>query len=139
MTEASRKVIIDVSADAIWQVISNFGAASQYLVGVVSCTAAGEGPGARRTLTSADGSTIVERLVALDGAAHQLSYGLLTDTPFRNCLTTMALLSLDTGQTELIWSATFQPDGLPAREATALLEGALAANCHALKQFMEAC
>ena len=48
----------------------------------------GQGIGARRTLTYTDGSTIVERLEVLDDAAHRLNYALLSDTPFRDCLTT---------------------------------------------------
>ena len=137
MTQVSSKIIIHAPADAIWQVISDFGAGDQYLAGVVNCTVEGEGVGALRTLTSADGSTIVERLAALDAAAHRLSYALLTDTPFCDCLTTMALRDLGPNQAELTWSATFQPDGLPVSEAVELLEGALAENCRALKQFME--
>ena len=85
----SSKIAIDASADAIWQVISDFGAADQYLAGVVDCTVEGEGVGALRTLTSADGSAIVERLETLDTASQRLSYALLTDTPFGNCLTTI--------------------------------------------------
>jgi hypothetical protein len=138
MTQASSTITIHTSADAIWQVISDFRAACLYLAGFVNCTVEGQGIGARRTLTSADGSTVVERLEVLDEAAHRLSYALLTDTPFRNCLTTMTLRDLDPYQAELEWSASFQPDGLPASEAVALLEGALAVNCVALKQFMEA-
>jgi len=91
-----------------------------------------------RMLTSVDGSTVVERLEALDGCAHQMSYALLTDTPFSNCLTTVTVRDLGPSQAELAWSATFEADGLPASEAVDLLEGALAANCVALKQFMEA-
>jgi hypothetical protein len=119
-------------------VISDFGAASQYLAGVVNCTVEGEGVGARRTLTSADGSTIVERVETLDGVARRLSYTLLTDTPFQNCLTTMMVRELGQSRAELEWSATFEADGLPAEEARELLADALAANCLALKQFMEA-
>jgi len=74
----------------------------------------------------------------LDKDAHRLRYALLTDTPFGNCLTTMAARDLGPRQAELAWSATFQPAGLPASEAQEMLEGALAANCIALKQFMEA-
>jgi hypothetical protein len=70
---------------------------------------------------------IIERLEALDVASRRLSYALLTDTPFGNCLTTMSVRDLGPNQAELAWSATFQPDGLPASEA--LLERALAANC----------
>ncbi|MBI4788790.1 MAG: SRPBCC family protein [Chloroflexi bacterium] len=138
MTQVSSKTTIKRSVDAIWQVISDFGAACQYLSMVVNCSVAGIGLGALRTLTSADASTIVERLDSLDQTTHRLSYALLTDTPFRNCLTTMTLRELGLNQTELEWSVTFDADGLPASEAAELMEGALAANCLALKQFMEA-
>ena len=138
MTQASCKISIDIPADAIWRVISDFGAASQYLAGVVDCTVEGEGVGARRTLTNAEGSTIVERLETLDGIALRLSYALLTDTPFRNCVTTMMVRELGQSRAELEWSATFEADGLPAEEARELLEDALAVNCLALKQSMEA-
>ena len=137
MTQASCKTTIKIPADAIWQAISDFGAAGQYLSGVVNCSVEGAGVGALRTLTNADGSTVVERLEALDGDARQLSYALLTDTPFSNCLTTMAIRDLSPSRAELEWSATFQPTGIPASEAMEMLEGALAANCLALKQFME--
>ena len=137
MTRVSCKTTIHVPADAIWQVIGDFGAACHYLAGVVNCTVEGEGVGAQRTLTSVDGSTIVERLEALDEVTHRLSYALLTDTPFRKCLTTMRVHDLGPGQAEVEWSATFEADGLPADEARDMLEGALTANCLALKQFME--
>jgi hypothetical protein len=66
-----------------------------------------------------------------------LSYALLTCTPFGNCLTTISVLDLGPSQAELTWSATIEADGLPASEAVELLEGATAANCVALKQFLE--
>ena len=94
MTQVSCKTPIHTSADTIWLVIGDFGAAGRYLNGIVACTVEGEGIGAQRTLTSADGSTIIERLEALDGVAHRLSYSLLTDTPFHNCLTTMTICEL---------------------------------------------
>jgi len=137
MTHASCTTIIHTSADAVWKVIGDFGAACQYLMGVVDCTVEGEGVGARRTLTSSDGSAIIERLEALDNGTHQLSYALLTDTPFRDCLTTMQVRDLGQNQAEFVWSATFVADGLPADEARDMLEGALTANCLALKQFLD--
>jgi Polyketide cyclase / dehydrase and lipid transport len=137
MTQASCKTTINIPADAIWQVISDFGAAGQYLSGVVTCTLEGAGTGALRTLTSADGSMVVERLEMLDGDARQLTYALLTNTPFSNCLTTMAIRELGASLSELDWSATFESDGIPASEAEQILEGAMSANCLALKKFME--
>ena len=108
---ASSEIIIDAPADAIWHVLSDFGMACQYLAMVVDCTVEGQGVGALRTLTYADGSTIVERLEMLDAAAHRLSYALLSDTPFRDCLTTLAVHDLGPNQCELAWSATFQSEG----------------------------
>ena len=137
MTQALSKITIHAPADAVWQVISDFSAACHYLAMVVNCTVEGVRVGALRTLTSVDGSTIIERLDALDQAVHRLSYALLTDTPFGSCLTTMTVRDLGPSQAELEWSATFEADGLPASEAAELIEGALAANGLALKQFME--
>ena len=137
VTRASSTIIIAATADAIWQVVGDFGAGCRYLPGVVNCTVEGAGIGAVRTLTNADGTTIVERLEALDEIAHRLSYAKLTDTPFRNCLTTMTVHDLGQGRAEVEWSATFEADGLPADEAQKMLESALAANCLALKQFLE--
>ena len=137
MTQVSCTITINISAHDLWQVIGDFGAAGQYLNEVVTCTIEGEGIGALRTLTSDDGSMIIERLETRDEVVYQLSYTLLTDTPFRNCLTTMTLRELASNQVKLEWSATFEPDGIPAIEAEQMLEGALAANCLALKQFME--
>ena len=137
MTQVSSTITINAPADAIWQLISDFGAAGHYLTGIVECTVVGEGVGARRTLTNGGDSTAVERLETLDKAERRLSYSLLSDTPFGNCLTTMVVHALGLNQSELVWSASFQPDGIPASEAVDLLQGALAANCLALKQFME--
>jgi len=49
----------------------------------------------------------------------------------------MAVRDLGLRQAELEWSVTFEADGLPASEVVELMEGALSANCLALKQFME--
>jgi len=137
MTHATSMITIHASADAIWQVIGDFGAAGHYLAGVVGCTVEGQGVGARRTLTYADGCTVVERLAVLDVVAQWLSYTLLTDTPFGNLQTTISVRDLGPGRAELVWSGNSQPVGIPASEAVDLLEGMLAANCLALKQFFE--
>jgi carbon monoxide dehydrogenase subunit G len=137
MTQVSSTITINAPADAIWQLISDFGAAGHYLAGIVECTVAGDGVGARRTLTNGGDSTVVERLETLDNDDRRLSYSLLTDTPFGNCLTTMVVHDLGLNQSELAWSASFQPVGIPQSEAVDLLQGALAANCLALKQFLE--
>ena len=137
MTQVFSTITINRAGDAIWRVIGDFGLAGGYLPGVVDCTAEGEGIGMRRTLIGVDGGVIVERLEALDETARRLSYVLLSDTPFGDCMTTLGVRELGPNRAELTWSATFEPDGIPANEAVDLMEGALAANCLALKQLVE--
>lgn len=120
MAQVSHKSTVNAPDFAIWKEISRFGRADHYLPGVVRCTVEGDGVGAQRKLTNADGSTIVERLEEVDEAAHRLSYVLLTNTPFRNCRTTMAVRDLGRDRAEVTWSATFEADGLPESEAVAL-------------------
>lgn len=105
---------------------------------VIACAVEGQGVGALRTLTYADGSTIVERLEVLDAAAHRLSYALLSDTAFRDCLTTVTVHDLGPGQSEVVWAATFDADGLPASEAMEMLEGTFELNGRALQHFFAA-
>ena len=137
MTQASCKTTVNMSVDAIWQVISEFDEVLGHRAGVVTCTVEDVWVGALRTLTSADGSMLVEHLDALDRDTRRLSYALLTDTPFRSCLTTTAVCNPGPNQAELEWAATFESDGIPGSEAVEIFEGAFAANCFALKQFLE--
>jgi hypothetical protein len=152
ITQVLTKSIIHAPADAVWQALSAFGAACQYLFMVLDCTVVGAGVGALRagvgalragvgalrTLTSADRSTIVQRLETLDEASYRLSYALLTDTPFRDCLTTVTVHDRGQGRCEVTWAATFDADGLPASEAQEMLEGAFGLNGQALQHFLAA-
>jgi hypothetical protein len=52
-------------------------------------------------------------------------------------VTTLAVRDLGPYQAKLAWWASFQPVGLPLSETVELLEGALVANCVALKQLVE--
>lgn len=137
MLHAAQTITIHAPVDAIWQIISDFGLGSLYLALVTHCTVQGKGIGALRTLTYMDGSVIVERLDSVDDVAHSLSYALVSDTPFGSCLLSMTLSDLNPDQSELTWSASFQPIAIPADEAIALMEGMLVANCQALKQLLE--
>lgn len=137
MIQALTRILIHQTADDIWRVIRGFETGCRYLYGVVDCMVEGEGVGALRTLVSANGDRIEERLVVLDDVQYRLSYALLSNTPFRDCVTTMAVHDIGPGLAQLEWSAVFEAEGLPEGEAAELLGSALALNCSMLKQFLE--
>ena len=64
------------SAGNVWQRIHGFGDLQSWLPGVTDCQVEGEGVGAVRTVTVADGSQVVE-LVAFEPARRQFSYRIL--------------------------------------------------------------
>lgn len=138
MTWTSNTITINVRVDALWEAVSAFGAIELYLPKIVSCQASGDGPGALRTLTSPDGGVIVERLESLNHADRRLTFSLLTDTPFHNCLTTLHTYPIGSSQSALEWTVSFEPDGLPEGEAVALLASALAADSLSFKRSLEA-
>ncbi len=137
MSYVVSEININTSADLVWQVVSDFGRGGDVISGVIDCVVEETGVGTLRTLTFADGSTLVERLVTLDEVGQQLTYFLLTDTPFGNCLTRMAVADLGPNRAELVWSATFEAEGLPESEAEALLTDSLIHNCLTLKRCIE--
>jgi hypothetical protein len=137
MLQATKVITIRAPVEAVWQVISDFGAGARYLAMVTHCIVQGTGTGALRTLTYLDGSVISERLEMVDEAAKSLNYSLLTDTAFGNCLLTIRLRARSSDRTELTWAARFRPTSLPVNEAWSLMEGMLMDNCQVLKQFLE--
>ena len=77
MTRVTNTITIYAPDDVIWPATSDFGVACQYLGMVINCTVDGAWGGALRTLTNTDGSTIVERLEMLNGAACRSRYAVL--------------------------------------------------------------
>ena len=61
-------------------------------------------------------------------------YHRATESPFRDCLTSVTVRDLGRGQGEVTWAATFAADGLPASEAMEMLEGAFESNSRALRR-----
>ncbi|MBM4383693.1 MAG: SRPBCC family protein [Deltaproteobacteria bacterium] len=109
---------VDVSADAIWKLISNFGDTSWMPAGT-QVTVAGSGVGMERRIAMGPDKSIVERLEALDPAARTLTYGIPVNVPFpvTNYHATMRVRAAGSG-CELEWSASYDcaADAAPAIE-----------------------
>lgn len=106
MHRISISTIIDATADAVWNLISDFGAARFLPFEIVESR--GQGPGATRRIRSPDGLQMLDRLDTVDPAARLIQYSLVNaesdPLPISNYQATMRLQRLDDGRTELEWS-----------------------------------
>jgi hypothetical protein len=99
---------IDVPADAVWRLISNFGDTSWMPVGT-QATVIGSGVGMERRIALGPDKFILERLLALDPAARTLDYAIPVNVPFpvTNYRATMRVRAKGAG-CELEWSASYE-------------------------------
>jgi hypothetical protein len=115
---------INASAEAVWETISRFGGLEEFIPAVASCSLEGSGVGAMRSLALQDGGMVHERLETLDEAARTLQYSITeSPLPFTDYLATMQVRDAGSGQCEIEWSSTFEPDGVSEAEAVEMLQG----------------
>ena len=126
---------IEASADAVWELVGDFGGVQRFAAGIESCTVEGEGVGAVRTLKMPGGISLQERLETLDPAARTLQYSILPGAPLPlgDYLATIRL-SEDGDACAICWSSTFEPKGAPEEQAAALVQGIYTAGIAGLKK-----
>ncbi len=115
MASATISKRVEVSADAVWKLISNFGDTSWMPAGT-QVTLVGSGIGMERRIAAGPNKMIHERLEALDPSARTLTYAIPVNVPFpvTNYHATMKVRPSGAG-CELEWSARY--DVAPAAEA----------------------
>ncbi len=139
MTNVSMKTIINASADAVWETISDFNGLPNYAEAVVESRMEGEGVGAVRTFSLADGTVIVEELLKFDSEARTLTYSILeSPLPMDNYVSTMKLADAGEGACELHWHSDFDiKEGSTEEEGVAVVRGVYSMGFDGLKKLHE--
>ncbi|MEU2791664.1 SRPBCC family protein [Streptomyces sp. NPDC007100] len=116
MPEALASAVIPARATTVWRVVRDFGGSAAWQPAVAGCVLAdAEAPdrvGCIRTLSMADGETVVEPLLALDDHARSLTYGIVS-SPYRvqSYRATMWVVPVTAaGETFVGWSVNFDYD-----------------------------
>jgi Polyketide cyclase / dehydrase and lipid transport len=119
MAKAAVSHKFDLTADALWDLIGDFGNTSKWSGSPLeACVQQGEGIGALRTLTVQDGRQIVDRLDAVGERSY--CYSIVTSPlPVASYSATMAVTPIDDASCELIWSGEFEPKGISDEQAVA--------------------
>ncbi|MGY2190269.1 Polyketide cyclase / dehydrase and lipid transport [compost metagenome] len=131
MASASAFIDIPASADQVWQLIGGFNSLPDWLP-FIPKSELSEG-GRVRSLQTADGAAIVERLQAFDNTAKTYSYS-ISQAPFpaTDYLATIKVEALGQGA-RVTWSGRFEPVGVSDEEVVALFTGIYQGGLEALR------
>ncbi len=124
MTQVAVSERVEASADAVWDLLRDFGGVARYMRGLEACTSSGEGVGAVRTVRLPGGATLQERLESLDEAGRSLSYAIIGSCPIpvTDYLSTVRVTPQGRACT-IDWSGCFEPAGVPEEQARGMIEG----------------
>lgn len=124
MTTVRETQSLNASADDVWSVIGDFGGLHNWHPAVAACEVIQEGPARIRHLTLGDGSKIVERLDAHDGATKSYTYS-ITDAgplPVANYQSTIQVTG-DGDSATVNWHSEFDPSGASEADAQGAISG----------------
>jgi len=134
MASVDEHIELSAPADEVWRVVRDFGAIAEWTPPIADADVSGEGVGAERTLTLADGGQVVERLEALDEAARTLRYSIVeSPLPVEHYEGTLSVRAVDASTCEVTWASTFDVDGAPPEEMTTVFAELYAAGLSGLR------
>ena len=135
MASVKEQIEIPAPADAVWQIVRDFGAIDDYVPPITSACLSGEGLGAERTLTLADGAQVVERLDALDDDARTLRYSIVdAPLPVEDYEGRLSVTPTDDAACEVTWSSEFTVPDAPAEDVIATFSELYVAGLAGLKE-----
>lgn len=131
MATASATIDIPASADQVWQLIGGFNTLPDWLPLINESTLTDGGR--VRSLKTADGGVVIERLQTFDNAAMTYSYS-IEQAPFpaTDYLATLKVEAQGQGA-RVTWSGRFTPNGVSEEEVVALFNGMYQGGLEALR------
>jgi hypothetical protein len=115
MPHIKASTVVGKTPDEAFRAVGSFADAS-WVPGTVRCEVTGEGVGAVRVVTTAEGARLRERLESYDAEGRRYTYRLLEGpAPIENYMSTVAV-SPEANGSVISWEATF--DAPPAIEAS---------------------
>lgn len=113
---------IDATQDRLWRLVRDFGDV-RWIPGGENARTEGSGPGMVRILGAA-GAEIRERLESRDDDLRTIVYTIPSGLPMpiSGYRATMTVRGAGERRSELEWSCTFTPDGVPEADAKAQVE-----------------
>jgi len=135
MATVEEHVRISAPANEVWSIVRDFGSIADWTPPITDADLDGEGVGAERTLTLADGGQVVERLEALDDDDRTLRYSIVEGPlPVTEYEGTFSVAEVDDSTCEVTWASTFTVDGPPEDEITGMFSELYTAGLGGLRE-----
>jgi hypothetical protein len=125
---------MDQEKAELWKRFGGFCSIKDWHPGVANCEESKEGENTIRTLTLKDGGVIKEKLI--ENVEGRYKYAIISGPwPVKNYEAQFALTPDDDDEDEvnIAWSAVFDADGKPDKEARALVDGVIKAGMDNIK------
>ncbi|MCK7148435.1 SRPBCC family protein [Enterobacter bugandensis] len=134
MANTTVSIEIPASAETAWQLMGGFDALPDWLPFIPESVSS-EG-GRVRSLTTADGGTVIERLEAFDNRQRSYSYSIMkAPFPVVDYLSTITVHeTADSNVSRVEWYGEFTPVNVSDAEAQALFSGIYQDGLEALKK-----
>ncbi|MEM8499734.1 MAG: SRPBCC family protein [Pseudomonadota bacterium] len=124
----------DLPIDEVWSYLGDFGNTSKWSGSPKeACVQEGDGIGALRTLTFADGTIIVDRLE--EQTDYSYTYSVVSGPlPIESYRATMSVSSLDDSRTEFTWQGKFKAKGITDEQCIEFFRGVYAQGIEMMKK-----
>jgi len=131
MATATAFIDIPASAEQVWQLIGGFNSLPDWLP-FIPRSELSDG-GRVRSLQTADGAVVIERLQTFDNAGRTYSYSIVqAPFPATDYLATIKVEAQGEGA-RVTWSGRFEPVGVSNEEVEALFTGIYSGGLQALR------
>ncbi|SLN49695.1 SRPBCC family protein [Oceanibacterium hippocampi] len=122
--KVSVTAVMPADVDTVWGLIGGFNDLPRWNPRVSESRMDGEGVGAIRVLTLANGGSISERLEAEDNAGRAYRYSIVeAPLPVQNYVGRLGAEPAGPNSTTVTWSAEFDPaDGVPEEKAIEIID-----------------
>lgn len=132
--EVSREATVDAKAAEVWRVIGPYCAIADWYPGVETCGEENIDGALHRRLGTADGAEFLEKQLDHSDQTMSYSYAIIEGPlPVSDYKATLSLTESG-DQTVVVWSSTFEPDGVSEEEAATIVGGVYETGLEAVRQ-----
>ena len=123
MAKYSTEGEFELSADALWAVVKDFGNVGWLPGKKTTYSSEGEGPGMTRTIETPPIPTVREQLDSIDEEKRAIFYRVIQGVPMpiKDYSASMRVIDAGNERSRLEWSSTWEPDGVTEDEARAVV------------------